>query len=619
MSTSHKKPGLLRRFFGGLWSLITWLRVALLNVIFIVIVLVIIFSWSSTNQPVLPQDFALRLAPTGLLVDQRSYIDPASMLLSDVNPEESETVVRDLVEAINYAAQDDRVTSLVLELDYLLAGGLSKLQEVGQALNNFKASGKEIIAFGDNFTQDQYYLASFADEIYLNDMGAILLTGYGSYRNYYKGALDKLDINFHVFRAGKFKDAVEPLLREDMSEESKEHNALWLNHLWDQYVQQVETLRELEPGTINDYINNADVKLRETQGSSALLAMKLGLVDGLLNQQQVQSLLLTRIGKSDKGNFYRGVDYNYYLANIQRVQLPQENQIGLLVASGMVLDGDHPDGTIGSHTIANILQQVREEKAIQALVLRIDSGGGSAFASEMIRTEIEATREAGIPVFVSMGSLAASGGYWMAAGADQIWATPTTLTGSIGVFGAFPTFEKTLANMGLNTDGVGTTEMAGSLRIDRALSPKAQEVIQIGVEHIYQRFVELVADARGAAVEDIDKIAQGHVWSGISAKELGLVDHLGTLEDTLAAAAEHVGITDYSVTKISRPLSAKEILLRQLAGSNVGVFAPNRLLQSYAPLELQQRLAPLLKPLSALSKMNDPQSIYAACLDCIAP
>src|SRR5690606_12635984 len=218
-----------------------------------------------------------------------------------------------------------------------------------------------------------------------------------------------------------------------------------------------------------------------------------------------------------------------------------------------------------------------------------------------------------------MDSLAASGGYWIAADADQIWATPTTLTGSIGVFGAFPTVENTLAHMGLNTDGVGTTEMAGSMRVDRALSPTAQEVIPTGVEHIYQRFVGSVAEARGVHGEDIDRVAQGHVWSGMSAKELGLVDHLGTLEDTIAAAAEHVGVTDYSVTRISRPLSAKEIFLRQLAGSNVGALAPKTFLQSYAPLELQQRLAPVLKPLSALSKMNDPQSIYAACLDCLAP
>ncbi len=616
---SLKKPGALRRIFGGLWSALNWIRILLTNLIFLVILLVIIFSLSGKSSFTLPDEFALRLAPTGMLVDQRSYIDPATLLLSSSNPESGETLVRDVVDAINYAAADKRITTLVLELDALVGGGISKLQEIGQALEHFKASGKTIIAFGNNYTQDQYYLASYADQIYLNDMGAVLLTGYGSYRNYFKGALDKLQINFHVFRAGKYKDAVEPLLRDDMSDESKEHNAQWLNALWQQYTAQVEVARNLPRGAVNDYINNMDVKLRAVKGNSAHLALEAGLVNGILNYADIQESLSAKVGKSPHGNFYNGVNYDQYLQVVRSTQMPSANHVGVLIASGTILDGDQPDGVIGSHTLAGLLQQVREESAIKALVLRIDSGGGSAFASEVIRAEIEATRAAGIPVFISMGSLAASGGYWMAAGGDQIWATPTTLTGSIGVFGAFPTFENTFASIGLTNDGVGTTQLADAMRSDREMSPKTATILQLNVDYLYQRFLETVAKARSADVDEISEIAEGRVWSGQHAYELGLVDNLGTLNDVIVAAAEHAGLTEYQVRMISRPLSPGEMFLRQLLESNAGVLAPKALLSNFAALNVQQHIVPLLKPLAALSQINDPQAVYATCLDCVVP
>jgi protease-4 len=291
----------------------------------------------------------------------------------------------------------------------------------------------------------------------------------------------------------------------------------------------------------------------------------------------------------------------------------------LLVASGNILDGHQPDGNIGSYTLADMLQRVREENAIKALVIRVDSGGGSSFASEVIRTEIEATRAAGIPVFISMGSLAASGGYWMAAGGDEIWATPTTLTGSIGVFGAFPTLEKTFANIGMTTDGIGTTELAGAARLDRELSPQASTIIQLTVDNIYQRFIRLVAEARDKETAEIEKIAEGRVWSGMTAKELGLVDELGSLNDVIAAAAKHVNIEDYSVEVVSQQLSTREMFLRQLASGNAGALAPKVWANKFTALDVQQQLIPLLKPLVALGKMNDPHAIYASCLDCIAP
>lgn len=619
MTSSEKPRSFLGRFFGGLWSIITWTRIAVLNVIFLLLVIFIIAAISSGSQAPLPETFALRLAPSGMLVDQRSYIDATSMLLGGENPQESETVVRELVEAINHAADDKRVTGLVLELDGLFGGGLSKMQEIGTALDNFKASGKKIYAVGDNYTQDQYYLASHADHIYMNDMGSILLTGYSRYGNYFKSALDKLAINFHVFRSGKFKDAVEPLLRNDMSEESKSHNAQLMNQLWAMYTETIEARRELPAGSINDYINNLDTKLAQAKGDSAALAAELGLIDELTSRQRMSEMLIDTFGENKDGEFYNGVDARAYFADINRFKLPKEKNIGLLVASGTIVDGTQPDGTIGSDSFVEMLRGVREDDSIKALVLRIDSGGGSAFASEIIRSEIKALRDAGKPVLISMGSVAASGGYWIAAGSDEIWATPSTITGSIGVFGAFPTIEKTLGNLGIHTDGVGTTELAGSLRADRPLSPKVGTIIQLNVDNIYQRFIHLVADAREAEADAIDRVAQGHVWSGVTAKELGLVDHLGDLDAVIAAAAARVDLKNYGVTLVQQPLSPREALLRQIMGESASTLAPTTLLQRFSSLIALQEVAPLLKPIAELHRMNDPQSIYAACVECIAP
>lgn len=618
-SSSAKSRNPVARFFSGLWAVITWTRIAVLNLLFLLLVLIIVLAVRSGSQPPLPDTFALRLAPSGMLVDQRSYVDPASLLLGGTSTEESETVVRELVDAIHYAAEDKRVTALVLELDMLLVGSISKMQEIGTALDRFKKSGKQIVAVGANYSQDQYYLASYADQIYMHDMGSILLTGYGRYGNYFKGAIDKLEINFHVFRSGKFKDAVEPLLRNDMSEESKIHNTELITQLWNIYTAEVEARRELPAGSINDYINNLDQKMTLARGDSAALAAEVGLIDEMAGHQRINRFLIDSFGKSPEGEFYNGVDARVYLADVERFKIPEKNKIGLLVASGTIVDGVQPDGTIGSESFVEMLREVREDDSIKALVVRIDSGGGSAFASEVIRAEISAVRDAGKPVFISMGSVAASGGYWMAAGGDEIWATPTTITGSIGVFGAFPTLENTLGNLGIYTDGVGTTELSGSLRVDRALSPKISTIIQLSVDNIYHRFIRLVADARNADADAIDRVAQGHVWSGNTAKELGLVDHLGGLNDVIAAAAARVDLTDYSVHLIQQPLSPQEVLLRQFMGNAAVALAPTGLLQEFSSLRALQEISPLLKPLAELRKMNDPQAIYAACLACVAP
>lgn len=615
---TQKPRGFFRRFFGGIGSIITFCRNTILNIFFVFFLILLLAAIGSSTPKPLPEKFALRIAPSGVLVDQRSYIDTASLLLRNEN-EESETVVRDLVDVINRAADDQRVNSIVLELGGLRGGGITKMSEIGQALQAFKTKEKHILAVSDNYSQDQYFLASYADEIYLHKMGEVQLTGFGRYITYYKTALEKLGVNVHVFRSGKYKDFVEPFLRDSMSDESREHNAQWLNALWAQYTQTVEAHRKLPSGSLTTLINNLDTKLAEVKGNAAQLALNEKLVDKLVSRNEIDELLIEKFGKSTEGNFYNAVGVHSYLAEMHLHKLPKDEQVGLIVASGTIQDGHQQDG-IGSENFVEILRSVTEDDSIKALVIRVDSGGGSAFASEIIRAEIDAIRKKQIPVFISMGSVAASGGYWMATAGDEIWATPTTITGSIGVFGAFPTLENSLQKIGLNTDGISTTELGGALSIERPLAPKMNSIIQSGVDRTYQNFLELVAAARKKDVNEIHEVAQGHVWTGTKAKEIGLVDHLGTLNDVIDAAAKKAELKDYSVKLVTQKLSPKEEFVRKLVGEDAHAFVPKSLLKPLVDLNnVQQELSPLLKPLMALQKMTDPQGVYASCLECVSP
>lgn len=620
MNYPQSKPrGFFRRFFGGIGSIITVCRNIVMNLFFLVFLLVLLVAIGNSTPKPLPEKFALRIAPGGTLVDQRSYIDTASLLLKD-DQQESETLVRDIVDAVNRAANDKRIDSIVLELGNLGGGGITKMSEIGQALNTFKAKGKTILAVSDNYSQDQYFLASFADEIYLHTMGEVQLTGFGRYITYYKTALEKLGVNVHVFRSGKYKDYVEPYLRDNMSDESREHNAQWLNALWAQYTHLVETNRKLPSGSLNTLINNLDIKLADVKGNSAKLAINEKLVDKLVSRNEIDKLLIDTFGKSDEGNFYNAVGVHSYMAEAKMRKLPKADKVGLLVASGTIQDGHQQDGAIGSENFVELLRDVKEDHSIKALVIRIDSGGGSAFASEIIRAEIAALRQKNIPVFISMGSVAASGGYWMATAGDEIWATPTTITGSIGVFGAFPTLENSLQKIGLTTDGISTTELGGGASIDRPLAPKMNSVIQSGVDHIYQNFIQLVAESRKKDIAEIHEVAQGHVWTGAKAQELGLVDHLGTLNDVIEAAAVRANLKDYSVQLVTQKLSPKQELIRKLLSEDAQALIPKSLLKPLADLNaVQQEISPFLKPLINLQKMTDPQGIYASCLECISP
>ncbi|WP_226664993.1 signal peptide peptidase SppA [Microbulbifer aggregans] len=619
-STHTRSP--LRRIFGSIGAAITWLRRVVTNLLFLFLLVIVCTAiFGGEERITVPQGAALKVAPGGYLVDEISQ--PAGIPAFLGGPSAPpETRVKDLVDAIDAAAKDNRISSMVLELDTLVGANLSKLEEVGEAIQRFKASDKPVYAIGDNFTQGQYFLASHANKIYLNPMGSLMLTGFGSYRNYYKSALEKLKVNFHVFRVGDYKDFIEPYTRDDMSPASRENNQRWLHGLWTEYTEQVTGLRNLPPNSIDTFIADLPQNLRAEGGNWAETALTHRFVDILASRRTAVKELQETIGVSDANkSMYKFIDARDYLRHQKLANLsnPRVNtdKIGLISAAGAIVDGEAPAGQIGSNTLSKLIADARDKK-VKALVLRIDSPGGSAFASEAIRQELLATREAGIPVVISMGSVAASGGYWIAAGGDRIWASPSTITGSIGVFGAFPTFEDSLEHLGVYNDGIGTTELAGAMRLDRPLPEFAADIIQQGVENTYARFLRLVAEARNSTPEEVHKIAQGQVWTGRAALELGLVDELGNLNDAIANAAQLAKLETYDVLEIERQLTPSEKLMRALA-DNVDARVAASVKQNLPLGAWLNALQPALNPLRELNTFRDPRALYVRCMNCAAP
>ena len=607
---------LVTALFKAVWKVLSWFRAILLNLVLLVVIVLLIQGIASTPAPQIPDKTALVIAPSGILVDQSTYEPSIIDALGGGSPADFETVVGEISKAITIARDDDNITGIIIRLDYLQQGGMSKIEEIGQALNYFKESNKPVIAFADSFNQQQYLLASYADEIYVNPLGSVYMTGFGVYRNYYQEATEKLAIKFNVFRVGEYKDAIEPFIRNDMSIESREHIEAWLQQIWTRYTTTVETHRALEEGAINDYIAGLDIQLKSINGDAAELAKQKGLVDDVLSRNALKQLLIERFGDNGNAAEVNAISMQSYLRNpLLPQQKKHKDKIGLIVATGTILDGVQPEGQIGSDSLVELIRKAKEDKQLKALVLRIDSGGGSAFASEVIREELELTRESGLPIYVSMGSVAASGGYWISCAADEIWATPTTVTGSIGVWGLVPNISESLNKLGIYSDGVGTSNLADAYNIDRPMSEQAKRVIQSGVDNIYQRFISLVADCRDSTPESIHAIAQGRIWSGETALELGLVDSLGNLTDVIEAAAEEQNLNNYSVKKITRKLSSREKFIRSL-------LEESQILQANAVSDINNNILVeyLLSDLRKINQITKNDSkIFTQCFECVAP
>ena len=554
---------------------------------------------SGPDYPEVPEGGALLVAPDGVVLENYQGVSPLGLLTGGSG---AQTRLRDLLRAVDEAAEDDRIAALVLDpsgLDFLTP---AQLEVIGEALTAFRATGKKIVAKSHYYGRDQYYLASFADEVYMHPLGEVSLSGYGLYNLYYGDLFDEFNVNVHVFRVGTHKAAVEPYTRNNMSTEAKLANQALIDSLWTHFVDQVAANRKLEPEALLAYADRYDEVLAAAGGNTAEAALTHGLVDELLVDEEVTK----RLRKLTQGDdTYRRISFEDYL----RPQLPPMfgDVVAVIPASGTILMGKQPAGFIGAATLTGLLRQARDDDAVKALVLRVDSGGGSAFASELIREEVERVQKKGKPVVVSMAGTAASGGYWIAATADEIWAAPTTITGSIGIFAIFPTFEGPLGDYGVYRDGVGTGPFVGALDTTAGISEAMGRVLQSSVEHGYETFIDLVARGRDLAPADVEAIAQGRVWTGEKAQQLGLVDELGDLQDAIASAADLAGIEGYKVRYIESSLSTAERILR-MAVDNVAAGSTGARWRTGLVSDLA----------GDLYRLNDPKHIYALCDACRA-
>ncbi len=609
----------MKNIFTALATLFRWIgkflsttRSILGNLLFLLIVVMILTTFFFEKKPPIIHNAALILSLSGDIVEEKHITNPISELLSELSQTTqtpAETLLQDVLDAIHHAATDSQIKCILLNLHDLGTVGLDQMQTIGEALNQFKKSGKKVIAAEDYYQQKSYYLASFASEIYLNPMGAVDLHGFGAYHLFFREALEKLRINYHVFRVGTYKSAVEPILRDSMSEEAKGQMQGLLTSLWSLFTTDITRQRSLPEGAIDQYANNIPAKLTAAEGSTARLALDSKLVDGLKSREEIRDYLEKQTAPAPDHGFSQ-VALNEYLRTITPSYQPPlvaaVNTIGIIIAEGMILDGKQPVGSIGGDTLAAVIRKARLDPAVKAVVLRVNSGGGSAFASEIIRQEILELKKAGKPLVVSMGSTAASGGYWIAANADEIWASAATITGSIGIFAAIPTFENSLASLGIHSDGIGTTQLASGLNLSRPLTPPLQEALQMTLNHGYQQFLSLVANGRNMNMEKVETLAEGRVFHGKEAQQLGLVDKIGTLADAIESAAKIAKIKEYSASYIEKPRTLRDEMLGFFKGEII-----TALLRQTMSKPLAQQMVHLTAPLREFLLFNDPAGLYA--------
>lgn len=611
-------------FWQGLDGLRKVLHLALL-----LLLLAVIVAGFVRTPPQVDNRSALVIAPVGDLVDQLDG-DAATRAWQELlGARPRQTLTRDLREAILRAATDERISALVLQLGGMGGAGLASLRSVRDAITDFKASGKPVVAIGDSYDQGQYYLAAHADEIYMHPEGLVFLQGFASYRTYYRSALDKLLVDVNVFKVGEYKSFVEPWLRDDMSPEARENSLQWLGGLWQVYQEDVTAALDSDDALLERYTRDLPRFLEEADGDFGELAVAMSLVDELKTRSEMDERLVELTGRDPRDHGWRGIHHHDYLTALrfERPRRMRPDQVGVVVAEGDILDGVQPPGAIGGDSTAAILRDARFDDAIRAVVLRVNSGGGSAFASEIIAQQVRELRAAGKPVVVSMGDVAASGGYWISMDADLILASPVTITGSIGIGAVLPTFQRSLDWLGVHVDGVGTTPLAGALRPDRELGEASRRVLQQSVENGYEDFITRVARARDLEVSAVDAVARGRVWLGRAALDHELIDRFGDLDAALTRAARLADIEDdYSVRYLGQELGLREALALQLTRSAAAVadlvgFEPGRALgvPQAAPTgrglaaQLDAAAAELARELERLRRWNDPRGLYLHC------
>ncbi len=601
-------------FFKIIGKILSFIRSAIVNIALLAITGFILFSIFQTSDVLVEDNSLLKLSITGAIVEQKSEPDPVGETIIDLAglaAPDSETLLQDILDSIDQAEDDPNINGILLDLSSMGRAGMDQLATIGQHLTQFRQSGKPVIAAEDYYSQNQYYLASHADKIFLNPMGGVYLSGFGLYRLYIKDAIEKLKINYHVFRVGSFKSALEPLTRTSMSSEDRFQSRTWLNELWKNYVDDVAKQRGLDDEDILNYINKIPGNLKNAGGDLAKLAYNSNLIDEIKPRHEIKKYLATLSAHDDEHGF-RQISFNQYLKKVDRsfqYKGNDKDSVALIVAQGTIIPGKSEPGAIGADSLATLLRKAASSPSIKAVVLRVDSGGGSAFASEIIRQEILEFKKTGKPVVVSMGSVAASGAYWISADADRIFASSNSLTGSIGIFMAVPTFENSLSSFGIYRDGVGTTNLSGSLDLTAPLSSEVKEAIQLTLEQGYSKFLSVVSEGRGIPVDNVKEVAQGRVYAGKDALEAGLVDQLGTLSDSIRSAADLAGLDDYRTTTITSPDSLRNRLLGMIGVDSVSSF-----LEELPFMSILNNLLPGWSELQNLLLFKDPNGMYAHCM-----
>ncbi|MBV8143917.1 MAG: signal peptide peptidase SppA, partial [Gammaproteobacteria bacterium] len=599
-----------------LWRGLDGLRRAL-HLILLLLIFGVIIGVMRGSVPRIPTKAALLIVPEGTLVEQLSG-DPLERALQETRGEtHHETLLWDLTDSLRAAASDPRIPAVALDLEKFEGGSQPTLEELAAALREFRASGKKVIAYGVELTQERYYLAAQADEVLLDPVGFVLIDGYDHYGMYLKDALDKLGVEINVFRVGSFKSAVETFTRTSMSPEDREESRAYLGALWSSYQEAMTRVRKMQPDALANYVGTLAKTVPAAGGDTARVALQAGLVSSLKTRLEYEQRLIALVGKDDDSGSFRSVqadDYLRYARAQKKLKAAGKPRVGVIVAEGMMLDGEQPPGTIGAESLARLIRQARTDRDVKAVVLRIDSPGGSVLAAEEIYRELLALRAAGKPLVVSMSGYAASGGYYISAPADEIWASPATLTGSIGIFAIIPTFDRTLGKVGVSVDGVGTTPLSG-MRLDRPLGEEARVLLQSTVSRGYAEFIERVATGRKKTTEEVDKIGQGRVWAGADAHRLGLVDQLGSFNDAARAAARRAKITDYALEFIEPELTWAQALAMQLR-SGLAAWVAQAVHASAGEMALRglaERLDPVTKEAQRLARFSAPNRLYAYC------
>ncbi|EDX7913131.1 signal peptide peptidase SppA [Salmonella enterica] len=604
-------------FFKWTWRVLNFVREMVLNLFFIFLVLVGVGIWMQIGNGSNSEQTArgaLLLDISGVIVDKPSTNHRLGALGRQLFGASSdrlqENSLFDIVNAIRQAKDDPNITGIVLDLKNFTGADQPSMRYIGKALREFRDSGKPVFAVGENYSQGQYYLASFANKIWLSPQGQVDLHGFATNGLYYKTLLDKLKVSTHVFRVGTYKSAVEPFIRDDMSPAAREADSRWIGELWQNYLHTVSANRQISPQQLFPGAQAIIDGLTSVGGDTAKYALDHKLVDALASSADVEKALTKQFGWSKTENNYRAISYYDY-----SLKTPADTggTIAVIFANGAIMDGEETPGNVGGDTTASQIRDARLDPKVKAIVLRVNSPGGSVNASEVIRAELAAARAAGKPVVVSMGGMAASGGYWISTPANYIVASPSTLTGSIGIFGVINTVENSLSSIGVHSDGVSTSPLA-DISMTKALSPEVQQMMQLSIEYGYKRFITLVADARMRTPEQIDKIAQGHVWTGEDAKANGLVDSLGDFDDAVAKAAELAKLKQWHLDYYQDEPTVLDMVMDSMTGS-VRAMLPEAI-QAMLPAPLVSAANTVKAEGDKLAAFNDPQNRYAFCLTC---